>query len=132
MDLDLDLQVFCRCFSHDEVTDFLLDLVFLLCTRVSTWSGHSTSPCRSAPMPSCKRRDGASTRQSVHTPSTHTVRCGPFGPRTGSTPMMTPVGVPVTRHFDPLRASPFDLAKFDRRDPYRHFYIPVDCPLARR
>ncbi|KYF38959.1 hypothetical protein TGARI_301400 [Toxoplasma gondii ARI] len=53
----------------------------------------------------------------------------------GAVPSAAPVqasGVPISRHFDVRRPAPFDLAKFDRRDPHVHFYLPVDCPHSRR
>lgn len=53
----------------------------------------------------------------------------------GAGPSPVPVqasGVPISRHFDVRRPAPFDLAKFDRRDPHVHFYLPVDCPHSRR
>ncbi|KEP61199.1 UNVERIFIED_CONTAM: hypothetical protein HHA_301400 [Hammondia hammondi] len=53
----------------------------------------------------------------------------------GTVPSAVPVpasGVPISRHFDVRRPAPFDLAKFDRRDPHVHFYLPVDCPHSRR
>ncbi|CDJ59492.1 hypothetical protein, conserved [Eimeria maxima] len=68
----------------------------------------------------------------VQAPATQPLSGSSVGPRTNPTSTVTPTGVPVTLHFDPHRSSPFELSKFDRRDPYVHFYIPVDCPLARR
>ncbi|KAF8823079.1 hypothetical protein IE077_000678 [Cardiosporidium cionae] len=40
--------------------------------------------------------------------------------------------LPITRSFNADRENPFDLQKFDRRDPSIHFYLPVDCPAAKK
>ncbi|PFH32273.1 hypothetical protein BESB_015910 [Besnoitia besnoiti] len=62
---------------------------------------------------------------------------GVIGPMNPAGAVISPIplqasGVPVSRHFDVRRPAPFDLAKFDRRDPHIHFYLPVDCPHSRR
>eukprot|EP00922_Rhytidocystis_sp_ex-Travisia-forbesii_P032878 GHVS01048904.1.p1 GENE.GHVS01048904.1~~GHVS01048904.1.p1 ORF type:complete len:694 (+),score=192.52 GHVS01048904.1:89-2170(+) len=40
--------------------------------------------------------------------------------------------LPVSRQFNPSRDLPFDIPKFDRREPLEFFYIPVDCPHGKK
>ncbi|XP_026192871.1 uncharacterized protein LOC34622835 [Cyclospora cayetanensis] len=79
-----------------------------------------------------KRCDGESTWPSGHFFISQSIGCAGFGRRMSPAATVARTGVPVTKHFDPLRPSPFDMSKFDRRDPYFHFYIPVDCPFGTR
>ncbi|CDJ49730.1 hypothetical protein, conserved [Eimeria brunetti] len=94
--------------------------------------GGSVVPDRPASIGTFQRRATSPPTPIVQAPASETGSSGSYGPRTGTSSTATSTGVPVTRHFDPQRASPFELSKFDRRDPYVHFYIPVDCPSSRQ
>ncbi|CDI74179.1 hypothetical protein, conserved [Eimeria praecox] len=95
-------------------------------------AGRSAVPCRQTPIGTLQRQETSPSSPVVQAPAIQPVTGGSFGPKTSTSSTVAPTGVPVTKHFDPRRTSPFELSKFDRRDPYVHFYIPVDCPFARR
>ncbi|CDJ33579.1 uncharacterized protein EMH_0016670 [Eimeria mitis] len=94
--------------------------------------GQPAVPYGQSPVGMFDRRETSPPIPAVQHPPTQPAAGGFFGPRTSLSPTVAAVGLPVSRHFNPLREAPFELVKFIRRDPYTHFYIPVDCPYARR
>ncbi|CDJ32694.1 LOW QUALITY PROTEIN: uncharacterized protein EMH_0047020 [Eimeria mitis] len=94
--------------------------------------GQTAVLSRQSPVGAFNQRETSPPIAAVQASPNQPAAGGSFGPRTSLSPTVAAVGLPVCRHFNPLREAPFELVKFNRRDPYTHFYIPVDCPDARR